>query len=548
MFIQRFKKTVGRKTYTSVFLVENYRDNGKIKRRYILNLSKWLPEQVDAVETALKVSRQGQPLLPRGVAELQIGIRKAIGGIGVVKALCDRLKISAALGPSEEAQQVLLMIAARLLFPKSKYAIARWARRQEVETVFGLESGRLDENALYAALDWLLEHQEKIEQRVFRLRYPGASVPSLFLYDVTSSYLEGMHNALADWGYNRDKKSGKPQIVIGLLTDGDGDPVSVRVFQGNTADPKTVPSQITTLARAFGVRQVTLVGDKGMLRGPQIDDLHKVDFSYITAVSKPEIRSLLAHKTVEYSLFDEHVVDVADDAAGVRYILRRNPIRQREIRANRAARVVRVQEFVQEQNAYLAESARRSADVALRKVRDRIRRYKLSKILEARLAEHNERELLLEQHHDALAEVELLDGCYVIKTDLSADTLDAQHVHDRYKDLASVETAFRTMKSELEIRPLYHRLETRTRAHVFVCMLAYLVEREFERLTTAIEGTLKEKWDLLDHVMSVEVNAGAIVARKVAEPSDEARQILRALKVKLPTKLVEEPVGAKSRA
>jgi transposase len=285
-----------------------------------------------------------------------------------------------------------------------------------------------------------------------------------------------------------------------------------------------------------------------MLRGPQIEELHEVDFSYITAMSKPEIRKLLEQHTFDYSLFDEQVVEVCDETAGVRYMLRRNPVRQQEVRASRLLRISKVEECVREQNAYLADSDRRSPEVALRKINERIRRYKLKNIVHVQPAENDTREFTVHHHPDALKDAELLDGCYVIKTDVSAAQLEAQNVHDRYKDLAHVESAFRTMKSELEIRPLYHRLETRTRAHVFVCMLAYLVEREFERLTQELEGTLQEKWDILQHVMSVEVHMGALRTYKVAEPSSEARQLLRALKVKLPKKLVGTSVGKKIEA
>lgn len=546
MFIQRFKKQVGKKVYTSVFLLENYRENGKITRRYILNLSKWPEEQITAMETVLQAAREGQALVTRNVSDLHISTHKMIGGLAVVNALMKRLSISAALGQSEEAKQASLMIAGRLLFPKSKAAMARWAQRQEIETVFGVAPETVDENALYHALDWVEENQEAIEQRLFRKRYGSHAVPSLFLYDVTSSYLEGMQNELAAWGYNRDKKQGKPQIVIGLLTDGDGNPVSVRVLTGNTSDPRTVTRQITTLANQFGVSHVTFVGDKGMLRGPQIEELQEANFSYITAVSKPEIRTLLEQKTFEYSLFDEKVVEVWDDMAGVRYILRRNPVRQQEVRANRLLRMNRVEECIQQRNDYLNDSERRSSEVALRKVNELICRYKLKNILQVKLQEDNSRHLELRRDNDALKDAELLDGCYVIKTDVSQEKLAAQNVHDRYKELAHVESAFRTMKSELEIRPLYHRLESRTKAHVFICMLAYIVEREFAQLTKELDGSLREKWDILEQVMTVEVDMGNMHTYKVAEPAAEARQILRAVKVKLPKQLTSKSVGKKT--
>ncbi|MBU1627864.1 hypothetical protein KKB18_10890 [bacterium] len=192
----------------------------------------------------------------------------------------------------------------------------------------------------------------------------------------------------------------------------------------------------------------------------------------------------------------------------------------------------KVADFAREENEYLSGSPRRSPAVSLRKTRDLIGKYKLSKILSAVLSEVG---IKLETDKDALFDAELLDGCYVIKTDLAKEHLDAQKVHDRYKDLSDVEDAFRTLKSEIEIRPVNHRLvRRRTRAHVFLCMLAYKVQREFERLTTGIEGTLADKWYALDHLMSVILRIGDFTIQKCAEPTPMAKNILQSLKLSLP--------------
>ncbi len=208
----------------------------------------------------------------------------------------------------------------------------RFAQRHAVCEIIGID--RLDEDALYQNLAWLAEQQEDIEKKLFRERYPDV-VPTLFLYHVTSSYLEGTCNELAGWGYDRDKKREKMQIVVGLLTGPDGLPVAVRVFKGNTNDTKTVSEQVRILAKSFGVKEVTLVGDCGMLKGSQIDQLPE-DFRYITAITKPQILKMLEDRVIQYELFTDKVCEVCYN--GTRYVLRRNPIRAKEMAWKNAGR------------------------------------------------------------------------------------------------------------------------------------------------------------------------------------------------------------------
>ena len=529
MYITRPTKKQGNKSYSYPLLVESYRDHGVVKRRILQNLSRWKPEDVDNLESALKASREGKQII--GVSEENVTSKtdKAVGGIYAAKRLMDRLKVTSALGDGEQARLVMLMTAARLIHPSSKLANVRWAEHQDVEGVLGMDSSSLSEDKLYSALDWLESNQFKIERSMFKKRHSCGELPSLFLYDVTSSYLEGEKNEFADWGYNRVKKKGKNQIVIGLLCDSEGEPVAVRVFEGNCSDPATVPEQIRTVVSEFGAKSVTFVGDKGMLKAPQIKALHENGFHYITSLAKSSIRKLLSEGVLQISLFDEKIVEV--EAEGVRYILRCNPQRRADVRKNRNERICKVSDFIVVQNKYLALSSRRSIDVSLRKTRELIAKYKLSKILFARVSEVGIR---LETNKDALSEAELLDGCYVIKTDLAKEDLNAEKIHDRYKDLSVVEYAFRTIKSELEIRPVNHRLAGRTRAHVFLCMLAYRVQREFERMTAGIDGTLADKWYALNHLMSVFIRVDDFTIRKCAEPTMIVKNILAALKLPLP--------------
>ena len=222
----------------------------------------------------------------------------------------------------------------------------------------------------------MASNQQGIEQRLFAHFHPS-HCPELFLYDVTSSYLEGEHNALAAWGYNRDGKPGKKQIVIGLLCDGQGRPLSIEVFAGNTSDPKTVASQIEKVAQRFGAKGVTFVGDRGMIKGPQIKDLAAMNFHYITAITKPQIQSLLDNNILQIELFDDSVAEVASIADKVRYIVRRNPQRAREIQASRESKQSALEKLLEQKNNYLQTSPKASVQKALKAVEGRAAKLKI---------------------------------------------------------------------------------------------------------------------------------------------------------------------------
>jgi len=478
---------------------------------------------------AIKASKEGYRIISS--SQVNSKTRKSMGAIHVVERLAGRLKITSALGKTDNTPKILLMMAARLIYPSSKLANVGWAEKQEVEKVFGIDSSKLDENDLYKALDWLDENQKEIEKKLFKKRYPGGVASDMLLYDVTSSYLEGQENQLQAWGYNRDGKKNKSQIVIGLMCDCEGYPIAVRVFKGNTGDTATIPEQIKVVGEQFGISRVTFVGDKGMLRGPQIKQLNEEGFNYISSISKAEIRTLLTEGVIQLDLFDDEIVELDDSQKGVRYILRRNSTRMKQIRKNRNEKMVKIANFVEEKNEYLAGSNRRSEEVALRNVNEKIARYKLKSILSASV---EDRKIQLFTDENAILKAEELDGCYLIITDLPREAIEALQVHDRYKDLAKVEKAFRRMKSELEIRPLYHRLATRTRAHVFICMLAYMIEVEFERLTKDLKGTFNDKWYQLDHLMTSIITIDKTRLVKCNDPTDEVAEILKALHIAPP--------------
>ncbi|MCP4102775.1 MAG: IS1634 family transposase, partial [Lentisphaerae bacterium] len=481
------------------------------------------------------------------------------GLLFALKAVSDRLHITSVLGRHKLAKTALFLILARISAHGSRLHALKWSEDHAVAETLGIKIRKDD---LYFALDWLADHQESIEKRLFKKRYEDGEIPDLFLYDVTSSYFEGTKNELADWGYNRDRKNGKMRIVIGLLTDKTGEPVAVRVFEGNTADTSTFPEQILTVAKKFKVGRVTFVGDKGMIRGPQISQLEKAGFNYITSITKKEINTLLKNNCIQYELFSETVAEVEHETETekksengetvgeivkkkVRYVIRRNPWRMSDIRKNRNSRIRKIAELASEQTEYLRESERRSPEVALRKVEEKIVRCKLAKVLSAELCGDDGREIKVTTDPDGKSEIEKLDGCYVIKTDLSERLITAEEVHDRYKDLSKVEKAFRIIKTEfLEIRPIFVRLEKRTRGHVFACMLAYTVLREIRRGLRSEFGTDDEGRLELDEDNMVEAlsritllfyksDDGEMIPG-IAEPDQRQKRILGAIGVKLP--------------
>ena len=305
--------------------------------------------------------------------------------------------------------------------------------------------------------------------------------PNLFLYDVTSSYLEGEKNELAQFGYNRDKKKGKRQIIVGLLCDNNGIPVAIEVFEGNTQDPQTVLSQIIKVRDRFGCQKVTFVGDRGMLKSVPIENLKKADFSYITAITKPQVETLLQEEVLQYGLFDENLCKV--DSDGIRYIFRRNPVRTLEIETTRANKLKRIKELLQQENVYLCEHPKAQVKTALGRIWVKIEQLKCEQWLTVSIPQEGIRYLALSIDEKALEEVKRLDGCYVLKTDVPKEMSPKEEIHERYKDLEQVESAFRTCKTvSLELRPLHVRLSSSTRGHVFVVMLAYMIVQELNKL------------------------------------------------------------------
>jgi Transposase DDE domain len=458
----------------AILLRESFRGNGRVRKRTLANLSAWPTALVEGFRTLLKggvaVAADGiriRRALPHGHAAAVLGTIRAIG--------LDRL-----LGrPTDKrlAPLAIALIASRLVSPASKLATARDLAADTASSSLGrlLRLGAVDETELYRALDWLGARQGAIETALARRHLKDGA---LVLYDVSSSWLEGRCCELARFGYSRDGKKGKLQIVYGLLCAADGCPVAVEVFEGNTADPMTLSAQIDKLKARFGLSRVVLVGDRGMITSARIrDELKPAGLDWITALRAPQIRALLDTGAFQLSLFDER--DLAEITApefpGERLVVCKNPLLAEE-------RARKREDLLQATEAALAKLADQLARGTGGKGQDKIaravgrieNRYKLAKLFDIAVGEDG---FTFARNPDRIAAEARLDGFYVIRTNVEDKALAADDVVGAYKGLARVERAFRSLKTvDLHIRPIHHWLAPRVRAHVFLCMLACHVE------------------------------------------------------------------------
>jgi hypothetical protein len=458
----------------AILLRESFRDGGKVKKRTLLNLSNWPPALVEAMRALLK----GGTVLPPDSPPFEILRAWPHGHVAAVLGTLRGLAIDRLLGDNRAGILVRAMIVARLLEPASKLATAKALSQStaghSLAPVLGL--GEVDENELYAALDWLVARQPTIETALAKQHLTGGT---LVLYDVSSSYLEGRHCELAGYGHNRDEKRGKLQIVYGLLCAADGCPVAIEVFDGNTGDPKTLSAQIAKIKQRFALDRVVLVGDRGMITQARIEqDLRPARLDWITTLRAPQIRGLVEGGALQLSLFDERdmAAITSPDYPGERLIVCRNP----DLAAERARKREDLLQATERDLAAVAAAVARlrrplrgTAAIA-RRVTIALERRHMAKHFDITIADDR---FTFARKTEAIAAEAALDGLYAVRTPVPADRLDDAGVVTAYKSLSRVERAFRSLKTtDLEIRPLYHRRAPRVRAHVFLCMLAYYVE------------------------------------------------------------------------
>lgn len=527
--------------YRRVLLRESYRENGKVKKRTVANISNCSDESVAILQLALRHADKLPEILSEP-ATIELSHGKSVGAVFVAAQTAHRTGITQSLGAGRQSDLALWQIIARLIDQGSRLSAVRLHQTHALAEAIGLEKG-FNEDDLYKNLAWLANHQAEIEGRLFRTRQAGEKV-DLFLYDVTSSYLEGTQNELGNYGYNRDGKKGKMQIVIGLLCDPKGDPVSVQVFSGNTSDVTTFGDQIKKVADRFGCQRITFVGDRGMIKSGQKEDLAASGFSYITALTRKQIEILEKNGVIQLSLFDENLCEVEKD--GLRYILRRNPCRADDIAATRWSKEAKIKNLIQAKNEYLNEHPKAKMETALRQIKAKIETLQC-KWLDIKT---DNQKIILLVNTDMLTDISRFDGCYVITTNLPAAAVSTQQAHAYYKDLSKVERAFRESKSgHLELRPIHVRKEKSTRGHVFVVMLAYLLRRELERAWETIDVTMEEGLDCLATLSSVDMDlAGDIKIEQIPTPKGLCKKLLDALKFTLPTKIIRSKLNVSTKA
>jgi transposase len=466
-----------RNSRPAILLREGWREGRRTRKRTLANLTDWPAAQVEALRAVLK----GQYQVPAPTSGFSIERTRPHGHVAAVLGTIRQLRLEPLLatqrGPEREA--VLAMIAARILQPRSKLATVRELRAATLASTLGelLNLSDCDEDLLYRAMDWLLPHQQRIERALAKRHLHDGT---LALYDLSSTYFEGRCCPLARYGYSRDGKRDKLQITFGLLTNADGCPVAVEVFEGNTADPRTVSSIISKLRERCALERVVLVGDRGMLTSARIrDELEATDgLEWITALRAPQIQQLLQAGNLQLSLFDQRdLAEISDPGyPGERLVACRNPLMAEE-RARKRKELLAATERALNEIAAATQRPRNplqgKARIALR-VGAVLGRYKMRKHFNLTIAETG---FSFTRDEASIAREAALDGIYVIRTSLPATALTADEAVRSYKRLAQVERAFRSLKSvDLKVRPIHHRLEQRVRAHVFLCMLAYYVE------------------------------------------------------------------------
>jgi Transposase DDE domain len=516
MHVATIRRRHGDRVYESHLIRRSVREGERVRHETIANVSKLPPAALEALRSALA----GETLVG---ADQAFEIERSLPHGHAAARLLDRT-------PSRERQLALAMIAQRLLRPGSKLARVRALSQSTLAEE--LDVAGCDEDELYAALDWLSDRQEQIEGRLAR-RHLGDG--ELALYDLSSSYFEGRSCPLAALGYSRDGKRGTPQIVYGLVTNRDGTPTAVDVFDGATQDHQTVPAQLETLKTRFGLSSVVLVADRGMVTRANLDAMRAAEgVDWITALKAPRVKNLAKTGAFQPSLFDEtNLAEIeSDEFPGERLVVCRNPL----VAAERTRKRDALLAATEAELAPIAERVERgtlsdAGEIGLA-VGPALTRFRVKKHFAVEIADGR---FSFARKTDQIAQEAALDGIYVLRTSVTEDRLDTPDVVRAYKQLKEVEKGFRALKGpDLEIRPIHHRLERRVRAHVFLCMLALYVEwhlrQAWRELTFADEHPPHRPDPVAKATRSASAQAKAETKRTTAgQPAHSFRSLLAEL-------------------
>jgi transposase len=462
-------RTYKGKVYRTHLLRRSYREDGKVKNETLGNLSH-LPEPLIEI---IRRSLQGETFVPLGQAFEVIGSRPH-GHVHAVAQAMQRLDFASLLGskPSRERELVLAMVAARIVAPHTKLATTRWWHTSTLAEDFGVADANEDD--LYAAMDWLLARQDAIQKK---LAARHLSEGGLVLYDLSSSYFEGTTCPLAKLGHNRDGRKGLLQVNYGLLTDARGCPVAVSVHEGNVADSATFVPQVQRLREQFGIEQLVMVGDRGMISNKAIAELRDMrGIDWLTALKNASIRTLVEQGQLQLGLFDErNLVEIASpEYPGERLVACRNAQLAKLRAIKREELLIATEKNLQAIKDRVDARRLKKADAIGLAAGKVVNQYKVAKHFELAIGDDR---FTFERKREAIAAEAALDGIYIIRTSVDAARMDSADCVRNYKALANVERAFRSLKTvDLKVRPIHHRTADRVRAHILLCMLAYYVE------------------------------------------------------------------------
>ncbi len=556
MFVITTKKEYKGTIHKQILLRESYREDGKVKSRTLLNLTNKPKEQVEAVVAALKNKDDI-------VTAKQQYQGKTIGFSFVIIFIMKLLKISSAVGKTFEAKTALMLITARIISQGSRLQALFWSKNED--KVLDLlkftedEKERLNKKSIYQGLDHMYNNQESIENKLFKSYYKN-NPPKRVFYDVTSSYVEGEYedSQLVAYGYNRDGKKGKAQIVVGLLTDEDGHAISIQTYKGNTNDVKTFTDQLDKLKNRFNLENITVVGDGGMIKSKDISKIKDMGYDYITSIGKPSIEKLIKEKDskIQMSLFDEELREVIE--GNTRYILRQNPIRRDEIRQTRESKIKRLEAFIENKTEYYNTHYKAKKETLSKDIDKKISSLKLSKFVscsityeegdvEVKNKDGNQEtktkmlatvEIIIDEK--AREEISKLDGCYVITTSLlDTDKETKEDIHKAYKTLIKVENAFKTLKTDyLEIRPLYLKTDKRIVGHIALSMIAYNITLQLKDYINTAELDFKSTVRDLATVKTVLNKIDDIVSfETIPQVGDNLKKLFEKMILKLPNRI-----------
>ncbi len=556
MFVITTKKEYKGTIHKQILLRESYREDGKVKSRTLLNLTNKPKEQVEAVVAALKNKDDI-------VTAKQQYQGKTIGFSFVIIFIMKLLKISSAVGKTFEAKTALMLITARIISQGSRLQALFWSKNED--KVLDLlkftedEKERLNKKSIYQGLDHMYNNQESIENKLFKSYYKN-NPPKRVFYDVTSSYVEGEYedSQLVAYGYNRDGKKGKAQIVVGLLTDEYGHAISIQTYKGNTNDVKTFTDQLDKLKNRFNLENITVVGDGGMIKSKDISKIKDMGYDYITSIGKPSIEKLIKEKDskIQMSLFDEELREVIE--GNTRYILRQNPIRRDEIRQTRESKIKRLEAFIENKTEYYNTHYKAKKETLSKDIDKKISSLKLSKFVscsityeegnvEVKNKDGNQEtktkmlatvEIIIDEK--AREEISKLDGCYVITTSLlDTDKETKEDIHKAYKTLIKVENAFKTLKTDyLEIRPLYLKTDKRIVGHIALSMIAYNITLQLKDYINTAELDFKSTVRDLATVKTVLNKIDDIVSfETIPQVGDNLKKLFEKMILKLPNRI-----------